>query len=288
MIEYSHLMGGLISSEFPYLIMIVMGVFLTRQKIFHKEGAVSFAKLMIEIFLPVYLFINIARSTSVLLIQDNYLMIISVLLQMFIGGLISFIYLKITKMNIKYRWSWLIINCFVDHKQVHKLLINSFCYHLTTKTPLEKSYCSDVLTNNFTHVFFQDVFIWYIAFNLVRNDRKIFYNIKKFSETNKLDENGKENSAFLKNVKEGKIEEAKQLFEEYSKDRENVSMELYQRIEGLLKEEENKVKPLYYQIIYVMMRPPLISIFVGFIVGFIPSVQAWIFTTTNAIYVFFN
>jgi predicted permease len=284
MIDYANLMGGLITSEFPYLVMIGFGVWFAKQGIFHKEGAISFSKLMIEIFIPIYLFINIARSTSVITIQKNYLMIISVLCEMAFAALVSFIYIKIVKMDIRYRYSFLMLNCFSDIKNVHRLIINSFCYHLKDQTPDEKDYCSGVLKNNFVHMFFQSVITWYLAFNLIRIDRKLDRNIKHIqSEINgQVDKvansNGKVNSE--------KKEQLKEVYTNYIKNGDDktvkVTPEFYDIVSPFYHEDN---KPWWREMIYVLMRPPLIAMFTGFIVGFITPIQSWIFNTTTAVYV---
>jgi predicted permease len=115
MLNYALLLRGLISSEIPYFFLIVFGIFFTRQGIFHKEAAISFAKLMRDIFIPIYIFIQIARSTSLQSFQNADLIIISLLCQIVIACLLSLIYIKITKMEVRYQYTWLFLNCFVDH-----------------------------------------------------------------------------------------------------------------------------------------------------------------------------
>lgn len=284
MIEYANLFGGLITCQFPYLVMMGFGVWFAKQGIFHKEGAISFSKLMIEIFIPIYLFINIARSTSVILIKKNYLMIISVLSEITFAALVSIIYIKIVKMDIRYRYSFLILNCFSDIKNVHRLIINSFCYHLRDQTQDEKDYCSGVLKYNFVHMFFQSVIIWYVAFNLIRIDRKFDRNIKQIqSEIN--GETEKVTYSKGKVIPEKK-EEMKEIYSNYittsDKKTLKVTPEFYNKASKFFNEDN---KSWWREIIYIFMRPPLIAMFTGFIVGFISPVQTWIFNTTTAVYV---
>jgi predicted permease len=280
MIEYADLMGGIISCQFPYLVMIGSGVFFAKQGIFHREGAISFSKLMIEIFIPIYLFINIARSTSVVTIEKNYLIIISVLCQMAVAALVSLIYIKLTKMDIRFRYSFLMMNCFVDIKNVHKLIINSFCYHIKDITAIEKDFCNSVVKNNFVHMFFQSVIIWYVAFNLIRIDRKCDRNVRNIQ----AEVNGQSVQTHGK-IKAEKIDEVKGIYSNYVKTEDKIlkaTGSFYDKVMPFYDEEK---KVWWREMIYVLMRPPLIAMFTGFIVGFITPVQTWIFNTNSAVFV---
>ena len=180
--DYANFMGGMISSEFPYLVLIGSGYLLGRLNLILKDGAIALSKLAIEIFLPVYLFIQVARSTSVEQITANAIIIISNLIVICLAAMIGYLYVFITKMDIRYRYTWIVIICFSDIRRVHYLITNTFCYHLNQKTDDEKSFCNDLLGNNYSHLFFQQVIMWYIGFNMIRSDifcSNKFINAKK-------------------------------------------------------------------------------------------------------------
>ena len=169
--EYVDFMGGLISCEFPYVVLIGIGYLFGRLNLIQRDGVIALSKLTIEIFLPVYLFLQIGRSTSVEQIHMNSLIIISNLIMIAIAAILGLFYTFITKMDIRYRFTWLGLLCFCDIRRVHYLISNSFCYHLKDKTPDEKTWCTDILANNYTHLFFQQILLWYVGFNLIRLDR---------------------------------------------------------------------------------------------------------------------
>jgi predicted permease len=271
MLNYGHLVGGLISSEIPYLILILFGIFFAKQGIFHKEGTISFAKLMKDIFIPIYIFIQIARSTSLQSFQNANLIIISLLCQILIAGLISVIYLKITKMEVRYQYSWLFLNCFVDHKEVHRLMNNTFCSHMNDlRAPAEEDFCKNLLSYNFVQVFFQSLIIWYLAYNLVRADRKAQINYEKIVGGKIEGLRVETNEGDMKiNTEKGKVAQK----DNNENKNENPT---------IIPEEKNK---WWREMIYILFRPPLIACFTGFVVGFIPAIQTWIFTTTTAVYV---
>ena len=52
-LEYSHLLGALLSAQVPYMFMLGCGYFFAKVGLLQKEGLVSFAKMNIEIFLPI-------------------------------------------------------------------------------------------------------------------------------------------------------------------------------------------------------------------------------------------
>jgi predicted permease len=181
--EYVDFMGGLISSEFPYIVLIGIGYLFGRLNLIQKDGIVALSKLTIEIFLPVYLFLQIGRSNSVDQLKTNALIVVSNLMMIAIAAIIGLLYIFITKMDKRYRFSWLALLCFCDIRRIHYLITNSFCYHLHDQTLEEKKWCSDILANNYTHLFFQQVIMWYIALNLIRLDRFCY---KKVIEAKKV------------------------------------------------------------------------------------------------------
>jgi hypothetical protein len=97
-------------------------------KIINKEGLIAFSKMNIEIFLPVYLFIAVCRSNFTLIYDKFGGIIISNLLFTIISSIICLIYTYITKMDLRYRYTFIIITSFIDIKRLYFLYINSFCF----------------------------------------------------------------------------------------------------------------------------------------------------------------
>ena len=179
-LEYSHFLGALLSSQFPYMFMIGCGYFFGKVGLLQKEGLISFGKMNIEIFLPTYLFIQVCRSTFVLNIEEYYIIILSFLFYFIIATMLSFLYAVLSKMDLRYRFTFVSITAFVDIRRLHYLYINSMCVMLKSQWPKEMKFCSNVIVHSNVHAFFQGVLIWYLSFNLIRTDR--FY-MKHLSNT---------------------------------------------------------------------------------------------------------
>lgn len=174
MIIYADLMGGMISCQFPYLVLIFAGWLFAKLDLINKDGNVAFSKLSIEIFLPVYLFVQILRGTSADIISKNYLIILSELFQMLVGFLLAFLYVWISKMDIRGRFSFIALACFNDIKKLHLLLTKTFCYHMKNQNAKEKEFCSstNITDYGYCHLFFQSVVIWYVAEQILRRESK--------------------------------------------------------------------------------------------------------------------
>ena len=199
---------------------------------------------------------------------------------MTVAALVSLIYIKLTKMDIRFRYSFLMMNCFVDIKNVHRLIINSFCYHLKDKSAIEKDFCSSVVKNNFVHMFFQSVITWYVAFNLIRIDRKCDRNVRNIQ----AEVNGQPVHTHGK-IKAEKMDEVKGIYSNYVKAEDKTlkaTSSFYDKVMPFYSEDK---QVWWREMIYVIMRPPLIAMFTGFIVGFITPLQTWIFNTSSAVYV---
>lgn len=181
-INYVHLMGGMISCEVPYLVLILVGYFFGRLNLLQREGLTAFAKLMIQVFIPIYYFIQVCQSTSVALLDTNFLVIISQIVAILVGGILSFLYTKIFKIDIRFRYSFVALCSFSSIRRIHYLVINTFCYHLTNKTTADTAFCNNVLYNSYPQLFFQGLIVWYVAFNLIRLDRKYIKTIKEVGE----------------------------------------------------------------------------------------------------------
>lgn len=303
--NYADLMGGQISCEFPYLVMIAFGYAFSRTGMLKEEGVVSFSKIIIEIFLPVYLFIQIAKSTSTESLDMNFPLILSVLFYILFTGAICFTYAYFTKMDIRYRYTWIAITCFTDIKDVHRMMINSFCYHISgITTASEEAFCKDLPGNSFVHLFFQGIIIWYAAFNLMRIDKKYTKKLEKMTDFAGLD-GDKQEAVELKVMtvatEENKnsardTEEVRKVIDEYRRPGEEKNVNNYHATNSFYKkvkdlqlrkgdEIEKVITPRWKEMLYVLLRPPLIAMFTGFIVGFITPIKNWIFDTTTVIYV---
>jgi hypothetical protein len=179
MFYYSNLLGGLLTSEVPYLLLLFSGYLFARLGLIQKDGIIALSKLVVEIFLPIYLALQITRSNFVDALVANSLIIISNLLMLFVAGIIGFIYAFLTNMDIRYRFTWIMILCFNDIRRVHYLMVNTFCFHLTEKSKAETTFCGSIPQNSFVHLFYQEIIMWYIGYNLIRMDRKYTRKINK-------------------------------------------------------------------------------------------------------------
>ncbi len=170
MFNYESLIGGMISSQFPYLLLIFSGWLFAKLDLINKDENIAFSKLSIEIFLPVYLFIQILRGTSVDIISKNYLIIISEVSQMLVGLIFALIYIWISRMDIRARFNYILLACFNDIKKLHFLLTNTFCFHMKNQTVKEKEFCSssNITDYGYVHLFFQCIFLWYIGEYIAR------------------------------------------------------------------------------------------------------------------------
>jgi predicted permease len=290
--DYANFMGGMISSEFPYLVLIGCGYLLGRLNLILKEGTIALSKLAIEIFLPVYFFIQVARSTSVEQITGNALIIISNLLVIFLGAFIGYLYTIITKMDIRYRYTWIVIICFTDIRRIHYLVTNTFCYHLNQKSPSEKSFCDDLIANNYSHLFFQQVIMWYIGFNMIRRDR--ICNNKVINAKKAVD--NKDESKTLIKLDVITEKETTELIENKNRlitilteieKEEKLNTNNYKQLSSTYEKLNQKPNiPLWKEVLYVLTRPPLIAIFMGFAVGFITIIKNGIFDKKSVIYVY--
>ena len=170
-LPYGKFIGALITSQIPYAFMIFCGFFFGKVGLIQKEGLFAFSKMNIEIFLPIYLFIQVCRSTYTYNFEENGVIIISFIFYFVISFIICFIYCLISKMDLRYRFTFILLTAVIDIKRLHYLYINSFCYLLENKLDKEKTFCSNILDFSYVHVFFQGLVIWFIAYNLIKMDK---------------------------------------------------------------------------------------------------------------------
>jgi predicted permease len=278
MLNYGNFLGGLLSCEVPYLIMLPFGYFFARQKILKRDGLEVFARLMIELLIPVYLFINVFRSTTVEIIQENYLIIISTLIYIFFAFSVGFLYAHFTHMDIRYKFTWFSILFITDVKLVHKLIIETFCFHLSDKLDKENKFCTNSLAYNYVHMFFQGIFTWYIAYNVIRRDRTYSRQIDAIVRTINDEHVDKDNPYIVKLSEEDRI----QIKTAYEANKEKISEDFLNKVLPFV---SSKVRTWKYKTTYVMLRPPVIAMFTGFIVGFITPIRAGFFDTKSTVFV---
>ena len=169
--NYSHLLGSLLSSQTPYLFMLSSGYFFAYIELIGKEAVISFSRLNVDIFLPTYLFILVCKSTFTSNFEQYWIIILSFIFYFAISGVLAFLWTLFSKIDLRYRYTFIMLTCFVDIKRLHYLYIKSFCFHLENKTEKEKIFCDDIIVNSDLHAFFQGILIWYMGFNLIRIDK---------------------------------------------------------------------------------------------------------------------
>ena len=306
--NYGKLIGALYTAQIPYLFMIFCGYFFGRVKIINKEGLIAFSKMNIEIFLPVYLFIAVCRSNFTLIYDKFGGIIISNLLFTIISSIICLVYTYITKMDLRYRYTFIIITSFIDIKRLYFLYINSFCFLYENKGNYDTKFCNNILQNSQIQVFYQGILIWFVSYNLIKMDKayeyeceNIYKKIKDKDESkhqnnqieiveetserlvlNKEQKNEIENIFNAYKIKENDVEEDIKHIPIYA------NSEFYDKITKYQKITFFKSDNILYEIINICFRSPLIALFVAFIVGFIRAVREWIYDTTTPVYLFFD
>jgi len=310
--NYGKLIGALYTAQIPYLFMIFCGYFFGRVKIINKEGLIAFAKMNIEIFLPVYLFIAVCRSNFTLIYDKYGGIIISDILFIIISFIICYIYTLISKMDLRYRYTFIIITSFIDIKRLYFLYINSFCFLYENKGNYDTKFCNNILQNSQIQVFYQGILIWFISYNLIKMDKayeneceNLYKKIKEKNEPKHNHNNNQieiieENSERLNlNLNNEQKNEIKNIFNEF-KINENGSeedikhipvianSEFYEKITKYQKIKFFKTDNILYEIINICFRSPLIALFIAFIVGFIRVIREWIYDTTTPVYLFFD
>ena len=208
-LPYGKFIGALITSQIPYAFMIFCGFFFGKVGLIQKEGLFAFSKMNIEIFLPIYLFIQVCRSTYTYNFEENGVIIISFIFYFVISFIICFIYCLISKMDLRYRFTFILLTAVIDIKRLHYLYINSFCYLLENKLDKEKTFCNKILDYSYIHVFFQGLVIWFIAYNLIKMDKAYENQAIEVWDNIHIKINTEENDLLNDNQKEEKKDEEK-------------------------------------------------------------------------------
>lgn len=231
---FSHLLGSLLSAQVPYLFMILSGFFFGKIRLISKQALLSFAQMNIDIFLPTYLFILVGKCSFTYNFLQNWIIILSFLFYTGISFLLSYLWCIITKIDLRYRYTFIILTCFVDIKRLYFLYIKSFCFLYDNKTINDKEFCSDIQVHAYLPTFFQGLLIWYLGFNLLRIDAAYL------KETKCLWDKVKEVIQFKAN----NLIELQPLNNDIKKDKDNSTANLYQdlqEIQGI--QLNNFVKP---------------------------------------------
>ena len=106
---YFNLIGGLISCEIPYIFAILFGWYFTKLKVLEKDAINPLSKTVIMITLPVYYFLLVARSNSLLNLQNYYIIIISDLIKITFSFVFAFLYSYFSNMDSRYKYTWIVI-----------------------------------------------------------------------------------------------------------------------------------------------------------------------------------
>ena len=189
--------------------MIFCGFFFGKVGLIQKEGLFAFSKMNIEIFLPIYLFIQVCRSTYTYNFEENGVIIISFIFYFVISFIICFIYCLISKMDLRYRFTFILLTSVIDVKRLHYLYINSYCYLLENKLDKEKTFCNKILDYSYIHVFFQGLVIWFIGYNLIKMDKAYENQAIEVWDNIHIKINTEENDLLNDNQKEEKKDEEK-------------------------------------------------------------------------------
>ena len=94
-------------------------------------------------------------------------------------------------MDIRGRFSFIALACFNDIKKVHFLLTKTFCYHVKNQNAKEKEFCTNATDYGYVHLFFQCLFLWYAAENLLRLESRKVKVVNKMYELKEDKEEGK-------------------------------------------------------------------------------------------------
>lgn len=282
------LFGGLLTSEVPYIVIMGIGFALVKTELLNVEGLCSIAKLAIEVFLPTYLFINVAGSTSINQITTNSSVIVSQLLMMAVSVIAGLIYCKMTGVDIRLKWTIIGLLSVSEIKHSSQYQMKTFCYHLTTKTSSENDYCNSITYNHCSHMFFQAFFVWYFIYQLMRQDRKNrkivdYFLIKKTREL--TDENQNQNPT---EGNQAKTEEDLKGKSVVKVQEEHINTQAFIDLKKEVPDNLEPKKPIWKEILYITFGPCQICIFAGFIAGFITPFKTWMFDRTSSQVLFFD
>ena len=171
-----------------------------------------------------------------------------------------------------------------DVRLMNEMLSNTFCYILSVQNNDEKIFCKNSTNYSYVHLFFHQIVIWYLIFNIIRRDKLHTSSIKILSENiNKIQDNiiiHEANSDYA-------LKETSELALKFKNNKINDD-EIYVSKSFALKAETFNEKYLNLEnkssivsVLYTILQPVLISIFSGFILGFITPLNLWFYNKTS-------
>ena len=106
--HYGNLVGGMITCQFPYLVVILFGWYFSKMKVLEKDMIKPLAKTIMIIFLPVFYFMWIGKATSTSNLSNYNIIIISEIIKTTLSIAVSYLYAKFTNMDLRYRYTWIV------------------------------------------------------------------------------------------------------------------------------------------------------------------------------------
>ena len=218
-------------------------------------------------------------------------------------------------MDLRYRFTFIVITSFIDLKRLYYLYINSFCFLYENKGKYDTKFCNNILQNSQIQIFYQGILIWFVSYNLIKMDKayeyeceNLYSKIKEKNESKNNHNNNNNNNNQLEIIEENserlvlnseQKNELQNIFNEFKikeNDSEddlkhipiNANSEFYNKITKYKKITFFKTDNILYEIIKICFRSPLIALFIAFIVGFIRVIREWIYDTTTPVYLFFD
>lgn len=105
---YINLIGGLITTQFPYVFIILFGWYFSKLHALEKEMIKPLSKTVIFIFLPVYYFLWTAKATSTSNLTNYYIIILSEVIKTGVAAILGSLYIFLSGMDFRYRFTWLV------------------------------------------------------------------------------------------------------------------------------------------------------------------------------------
>ena len=189
------------------------------------------------------------------------------------------------------------MNCFQDIRLLSQSMSNTFCFHLSDQSAEELLFCKDPINNSCINLFFNQLILWYVIFNLIRIDKQYNVAINKVWEEvalKSLDKPETKNINIINDVNDNQcdtnrkdsmaaefhIHENKENNELYASSSFSEKINIYYQ-KNLNREQKSNLKRL----IYTIVQPPIVAIFCGFILGLIPLIKEWWFDTKTSVFV---
>lgn len=173
-----------------------------------------------------------------------------------------------------------------DVRYLNQSMTNTYCYNMKSLNKVESNYCSSYAINSSVHLFFHQLIIWYVFFNLIRRDKIHTVAIHKVGENIASTE--------PKVLMTDDVSETNELANRFQINRRKGDNELYVTNSFSVKAGRYYDKYLnlekqsfFSNFTYTIIQPVLIAIFSGFILGFIPLIKDWWFNPKSSVTVIF-